>query len=77
LIFGKGWNGTKLSARNVLAVEVTKVQDGAVNSEVVVRLSGGSEVVASITKESVANLGLKVGEKVSAIFKASNVMIGV
>jgi molybdopterin-binding protein len=34
-------------------------------------------VVASITKESVHALGLKQGDKVSAIVKASNVMIGV
>jgi molybdate transport system regulatory protein len=54
-----------------------KLQDGAVNSEVVVRMSGGTEVVASITKESVKSLGLKIGDKVSAVMKASNVMIGV
>jgi molybdate transport system regulatory protein len=77
VMIGKGLDGSKLSARNVLAGEVTKVHDGAVNSEVVVRLPGGSEIVASITKESVKALGLKVGDKVSAIVKASNVMVGV
>jgi molybdate transport system regulatory protein len=77
VMIGKGQDGSKLSARNVLAGEVASVQDGAVNSEVVVRLPGGTEVVASITKESVKNLGLKSGDKVSAIVKASNVMIGV
>jgi molybdopterin-binding protein len=40
-------------------------------------LAGGTVVVASITKESVNKLGLKVGDKVCAIVKASNVMIGV
>ena len=77
VMIGKGLDGAKLSARNVLAGDVVKVQDGAVNSEVVVRLPGGTEVVASITKESVKNLGLKSGDKVCAIVKASNVMIGV
>ena len=77
VLIGKCLDGAKLSARNILAGEVAKVHDGAVNSEVVVRLPGGTEIVASITKESVKILGLKSGDKVSAIVKASNVMIGV
>ncbi len=77
VIIGKGLNGATLSARNVLAGKVVTVQDGAVNSEVVVRLPGGAQIAASITKESVRKLGLKSGDPVSAIVKASNVMIGV
>jgi molybdate transport system regulatory protein len=77
VIIGKGVDGTKISARNVLAGEVVKVHDGAVNSEVVVRLPGGSEIASSITKESVHALGLKAGDQVSAIVKSSSVMIGV
>jgi len=42
----------KISARNVLAGTVMSVQPGAVNTEVVIRLSGGEEVVSIITKES-------------------------
>jgi molybdate transport system regulatory protein len=77
VIVGKGVDGTKLSARNVLPGEVASLLDGAVNSEVEITLAGGTVVVASITKESVNKLGLKVGDKVCAIVKASNVMIGV
>jgi molybdate transport system regulatory protein len=77
VIVGKGVDGTKLSARNVLAGEVTSRVDGAVNSEVAIALTGGATVVASITKVSVSSLGLKLGDRVSAIVKASNVMIGV
>ena len=77
VMIGKGFDGTKLSARNVLAGEVASVTDGAVNSEIVVRLPGGSEVVALITKASVHKLDLAVGDKVAAVVKASNVMIGV
>ena len=77
VIVGKGVDGTKLSARNVLPGEVASLLDGAVNSEVEITLAGGTVVVASITKESVKKLGLNVGDKVSAIVKASNVMIGV
>jgi molybdate transport system regulatory protein len=76
VIVGKGLDGAKLSARNVLAGVVTSVLQGAVNSEVEIALTGGTVVVASITKESVDKLELKSGEAVSAIVKASNVMIG-
>jgi molybdate transport system regulatory protein len=56
---------------------VARLEQGAVNSEVEIKLSGGTAVVASITKASVAALGLQHGDKVSAIIKASNVLLGV
>lgn len=77
VIVGKGVDGAKLSARNVLAGKVTSLMDGVVNSEVAIELEGGSTVVASITKSSVNSLGIEVGDHVSAIVKASNVMVGV
>jgi len=77
VIVGKGVDGAQLSARNVLSGVVANALDGAVNSEVEITLAGGSTVVASITKESVHALALKQGDQVSAIVKASNVMIGV
>jgi molybdate transport system regulatory protein len=77
VIVGKGVDGSKLSARNVLPGEVISSHDGAVNSEVEIKLTGGSIVVSSITRESVHRLDLKHGDKVSAIVKASNVLIGV
>ena len=67
----------RLSARNILKGKVKQVKAGAVNSEVVVELTGGGEVVAIITKESADNLGLAKGKDVYAVIKASNVMIGV
>jgi molybdopterin-binding protein len=67
----------KLSARNILKGKVKKVATGAVNSEVVIALPGGTEVVSIITKSSAKALGLKKGKAVYAVIKASNVMIGV
>lgn len=67
----------QLSARNVLKGKVKSIEHGAVNSEVVVELPGGAEVVSIITKASAQGLGLKKGKKVYAVIKASNVMIGV
>ena len=76
VMIGKGLEKAKLSARNILAGEVAQVTAGAVNSEVVVRLPGGTEIVASITRASVDALELKTGDQVSAVVKASNVLIG-
>ncbi len=67
----------KISARNVLKGTVVKITRGAVNSEVVIRLDSGTEVVAVITNESVASLGLKENAPAYAVIKASNVMVAV
>jgi molybdopterin-binding protein len=65
----------EISARNVLKAKVKKVTPGAVNSEIVVELAGGDEVVSIITKSSAERLGLATGKEVYAVIKASNVMI--
>jgi molybdopterin-binding protein len=67
----------KLSARNVLKGTVKKVIPGAVNSEVIIQLPGGAEIVSIITKESAENLGLKEGKVAYAVIKASSVMVAV
>ena len=63
------------SARNQLKGTVTAVNLGAVMAEVVLDV-GGASVVAAITKESAERLGLAVGKSVTAIIKATDVMIG-
>lgn len=67
----------KLSARNVLKGKVKKVTHGAVNTEVVLELAGGTEVVAIITRQSAESLGLAAGGDAYAVIKASNVMVAV
>lgn len=67
----------KLSARNMLKGKVKRITPGAINTEVVIELPGGIEVVSIITKTSAESLGLKVGKEAYAIIKASNVMVGV
>lgn len=77
VMVGKGLENAKLSARNILAGKIAELNEGAVNSEVGIRLPGGTILVASITKESVQALGLKHGDPVSAVVKASHVIVGV
>ena len=67
----------KLSARNLLKCKVKQITPGAVNSEIVLELSDGSEIVSIITKSSTERLGLAVGKEAYAMIKASNVMIAV
>jgi molybdate transport system regulatory protein len=77
VMIGVGMSAARISARNVFQAEVAHVLPGAVNSEVEVRLGGGTTMVASITKASVEALGLRPGVGVSAIVKASNVLVGI
>lgn len=67
----------RLSARNVLKGKVVKVAHGAVNSEVVLELAPGIQVVAIITKQSAETLGLASGVDAYAVIKASSIMIAV
>ncbi len=77
VMVGKGLENAKLSARNILSGNVAELNEGAVNSEVGIRLPGGTMLAASITKESVHALNLRMGDGVSAVVKASHVLIGV
>lgn len=77
VMVGKDLANAKLSARNILAGKVAGLHQGAVNSEVGIRLPGGTMLAASITKESVQALDLKPDDTVSAVVKASHVIVGV
>jgi molybdopterin-binding protein len=65
----------KLSARNKLGGTVTSIQKGEAIANVAVDV-GGQRLVASITVEAVDELGLKEGTAVTAIVKASDVILG-
>lgn len=65
----------KISARNVLQGTVKRIENGAVNSEVVVETPSGVEIVSIVTKHSVESMGLAVGKPVYAVIKASNVLL--
>lgn len=67
----------RLSARNQLAGRLVRMTPGAVNTEVVLELPGGGTVAATITNESATTLGLNEGAAVTAVFKASSVIVGV
>jgi len=67
----------KTSARNNLRGTIVSVQEGAVNAEVIIELPGGKTVTAIITNDSVQDMELKVGDKASALIKASHIILAV
>jgi molybdopterin-binding protein len=63
-----------LSARNHLKGEITDVLLGTVTALITVKV--GNDLVESvITKRSAEEMGLKKGDKVTAVIKATEVMI--
>jgi len=64
-----------MSARNCLFGTVIRVQQDAVNSEVVIQLAGGDSIVATITQVSAEALGLKQGISANAVFKSNAVIL--
>jgi molybdopterin-binding protein len=64
----------KLSARNQLSGTVSEIRRGAAIANVTLDV-GGQRLVASITVEAVDELGLAEGSQVTAVIKASDVII--
>jgi molybdopterin-binding protein len=64
----------KLSARNQLPGTVEAITRGEAIANVVLEISG-QRLVASITVEAVDELGLQEGSQVTAVIKASDVII--
>jgi molybdopterin-binding protein len=66
----------KLSARNQIKATVTSVSQGEAIANVEMD-AGGQRLVASITVEAARELGLEEGREVTALIKASDVMVAV
>jgi molybdopterin-binding protein len=64
----------KLSARNQIPARVTGINAGAAIANVELD-ANGVRLVASITVEAVRELGLAEGSQVTAVIKASEVML--
>lgn len=67
----------RISARNQLWGTVARIVDGPVNAEVTLDLGAGRTAVAVLTREAVAALGLEPGQRASAAFKVSSVILAV
>ena len=77
VIVAKDDGKIKTSARNTLRGTVVSCQEGAVNSEVVIELPGGKNVVAIVTNDSIQDMELNIGDKACALIKSSHVILAV
>ena len=64
----------KISTRNRLPGTVTEVVKGEAAAKVTIRV-GDNNMVALITRESADELGLEAGKEVTALVKATDVMV--
>lgn len=65
----------KSSARNQFRGHVSAIKTGAVNDEIELTIIGGQKLVASITRDSTAELGLRPGAAAFALIKSSAVIL--
>ncbi len=65
----------KVSARNVLTGVLVNLERGTVNADVTIELAGEKTLSAMITNKSADQLALAEGMVISALFKASSVIL--
>jgi len=65
----------KISARNQLKGKVTQLEKNGLMAKIKVEITAPATVTALISKEAAEDLGLKIGDQVEAIVKATEVMI--
>jgi len=66
----------KISARNHIKGAVESVDKGAIMASIKIKVETPDTITAIITKEAAEELGIKKGEMVTAIIKATEIMIG-
>ena len=71
-----GMIGLKISARNRLKGIVENVDKGTVTSKVRIKVQTPVTISAVITTEAVEDLNINPGDKVDAVIKATEVMVG-
>ncbi len=64
----------ELSTRNQLKARIKDIKSNEINAEVILDV-GGQEMCSTITTGSFSKMGLKVGDDVTALVKASSVAI--
>jgi molybdopterin-binding protein len=65
----------KLSARNQISGEIVTLRKGQTTAHVRIDIGNDVIITSSITNEAVDDLGLKIGDQVLAVIKASDVMV--
>jgi molybdopterin-binding protein len=66
----------KISARNQIPGTIKAIHVSHVMAEVTIDIGGGKSLTAAITNASVESLALKLGDSVTAIIKATEIIVG-
>ena len=64
----------QISGRNKIKGTVSKIALGTVSAEVEIDGANGIKIVGLITKGSVEDMNIKVGDELTALIKATSVM---
>lgn len=64
-----------ISARNAFRGTISAIRPGSINTEVEIALPGDDKIVAIVTNGSAQKMGLSVGKPVTALVKASSVLV--
>ena len=67
--------GLKISAGNQLKGTVQQVDKGIINDKVKIKIETPAVITAIVSKEAVEELGIKTGDTVEAVIKATEVMV--
>ena len=67
--------GLKISARNLLKGTVQQVDKGIITAKVKIKIDAPAVITAIISKEAVEELDVKAGDTISAVIKATEVMV--
>ena len=64
----------QISGRNKIKGKVTKVKTDTVNAEIEIDAGNEIKIAGVITKQSMENMNIKIGDEIIALIKASSVM---
>lgn len=65
----------KLSTRNIIKGKVLELKEDALMAKVKIDVGNGNILTAVITSEASRELGVRVGEDICALIKATSVML--
>ncbi len=65
----------KLSIRNAIKGKIAAVTEGMAVATVKVDIGDGKSITSVVTMDAVKDLGIKVGDDVTVLVKATNVML--
>lgn len=66
--------GVQISGRNKIKGKVVRVLPGVVTAEVELDIGNGNHLAGVITKGSLEEMNIKIGDELTALIKATSVM---